>query len=38
MTDIVGDMLADSAPYFIAICVVAVCAIITVGNVENRKW
>lgn len=38
MIDILGNVLADIAPYLIAAAIGLTGAIITAGNLENRRW
>lgn len=38
MTRIIADMFIPVAPYFLTAVIVIVCAIITAGNLENRRW
>lgn len=38
MIDILGSILADIAPYIITTAIGLTGAIITAGNLENRRW
>ena len=38
MIDIIGNILADIAPYIITTGIGVAAAIITAGNLENRRW
>lgn len=38
MIDILGSVLADIAPYLITTGIGVAAAIITAGNLENRRW
>ena len=38
MTRLIGDLIADYGPIVLTLAIVLVASIVTVGNLERRRW